>query len=49
MKTYGEGGRVEVWVHSFFTLVIDGSEWSASRPGRLTLRERSPGTHAVVG
>jgi hypothetical protein len=26
---------------------LDGSEWSASRPGRFTLRERAPGTHWI--
>jgi hypothetical protein len=24
---------------------LDGGEWSASRPGRFTPRERAPGTH----
>jgi hypothetical protein len=27
------------------TSPLDGGEWSASRPGRFTLRERAPGTH----
>jgi hypothetical protein len=35
---------VEVQLHSFFTSVLDGGEWSASRPGRFTPRERAPGT-----
>jgi hypothetical protein len=26
---------------------LDGGEWSASRPGRYTLRERAPGTHWI--
>jgi hypothetical protein len=29
------------------TLALDGSEWSASCPGRLTSRERAPGTHWI--
>jgi hypothetical protein len=28
---------------------LDGGEWSASRPGRFTPRERAPGTHWIVG
>jgi hypothetical protein len=27
----------------------DGGEWSASRPGRFTPRERAPGTHWIGG
>jgi hypothetical protein len=29
------------------TSALDGDEWSASRPGRFTPRERAPGTHWV--
>jgi hypothetical protein len=39
MKTY-EG--VEIQIHVFLTSVLVGSEWSASRPGRFTPRERAP-------
>jgi hypothetical protein len=28
---------------------LDGGEWSASRPGRFTLRERAPVTHCIGG
>jgi hypothetical protein len=28
---------------------IDGGEWSTSRPGRLTPRERAPDTHWIGG
>jgi hypothetical protein len=31
------------------TLELDGGEWSASRPGRFTPRERAPGTHWIRG
>jgi len=34
---------------SILTSVLDGSEWSAARPGRFTLRERAPGTHWIGG
>jgi hypothetical protein len=27
------------------TLALEGGEWSASRPGLFTSRERAPGTH----
>jgi hypothetical protein len=31
--------------HVFLTSALNGSEWSASRPGRFTSRERAPATH----
>jgi hypothetical protein len=31
------------------TSALDGGEWSASRPGRFTTRERDPGTHWIGG
>jgi hypothetical protein len=31
------------------TSVLDGGEWSASRPGRFTLRERAPASHWIEG
>jgi hypothetical protein len=31
------------------TSALDGGEWSASRPGRFTPKERTPGTHWVGG
>jgi len=34
--------------HSF-TSSLHGGEWSASRLGRFTLRERAPGTHWIGG
>jgi hypothetical protein len=33
--------------HSLIS-ALDGGEWSASRPGRFTPRERAPGTHWIV-
>jgi hypothetical protein len=44
MKAYW---GVEVYPHAFFTLALDGGEWSASRFGRFTSRERAPGTHWI--
>jgi hypothetical protein len=46
VKAYGGG---EVWFHTFLTSAFDGGEWSVSRPGRFTSRERAPGTHSVGG
>jgi hypothetical protein len=46
MKAYWE---VEVQLHAFLTSALDGAEWSASRPGRFTLRELGPGTHWIGG
>jgi len=31
------------------TSALDKGEWSASRPGRFTSRERAPGTHWIGG
>jgi hypothetical protein len=33
----------------FLTLALDGGEWSASRTGRFTPRERAPCTHWIGG
>jgi hypothetical protein len=38
---------VEVQLHTFLTLALNGSEWSASRPNHFTLGERVPGTHWI--
>jgi hypothetical protein len=36
---------VDVELHTFFISALDGGEWSVSRPGRFTLRERDHVTH----
>jgi hypothetical protein len=44
MKAYWE------WRYSAthsLTSALDGGEWSASRPGRSTSRERAPVTHLI--
>jgi hypothetical protein len=41
MKAYG---GMEVW-----TPALVGREWSASRPGRFTPLERTPGKHYIEG
>jgi hypothetical protein len=46
MKAYW---GVEVYIHEFLTSALDGGEWSGSRPGRFTPRERAPGTHWIGG
>jgi hypothetical protein len=33
----------------YLTSALDGGEWSASRPGRFTPRERAPGVHWIGG
>jgi hypothetical protein len=40
---------VDVQLHAFLTSALDGGEWSASRPGRFTHREGTPGTHWIGG
>jgi hypothetical protein len=37
----------DVW--AFLTSALDGGQWSASHPGRLTSRERAPGIHRIGG
>jgi hypothetical protein len=46
MKAYRE---VNVYIHIFLTSALVGGEWPASRPGRLTARERAPRTHWIGG
>jgi hypothetical protein len=46
MKAYG---GVDLYLHAFLTSAVDGGEWSASRPGCFTPRERAPGTHWIGG
>jgi hypothetical protein len=46
MTTYREA---DVWIHLFLTLVLVGSEWSASRSSRFTAGERAPGFHWIGG
>jgi hypothetical protein len=46
MKAYW---GVEVYLHAYLNSALDGGEWSASRPGRFTPRERVPGTHGIGG
>jgi hypothetical protein len=46
MKTFW---GVEVYLHTFLTLTLDGGEWSASRPGGFTSTERVPCTHWIGG
>jgi len=46
MKTYW---GMEVKLHTFLTVALEGGEWSASRPGRFTPRERVPSTHWIGG
>jgi len=38
---------VEVQIHAFLTSAQNGGEWSTSRPGRITPRQRAPGTHWI--
>jgi hypothetical protein len=50
MEALGGWGGEEVSSYSFSTWALDGSEWSASRPGRaFNPRERTPGTHWTGG
>jgi hypothetical protein len=46
MKAYGEK---DVYIYIFLTSALVGGEWSASRPGRFTPRERAPRTHWTGG
>jgi hypothetical protein len=46
MKAYG---GVEICSTRSLISALDGGEWSDSRPGRFTSRERAPGTHWIGG
>jgi hypothetical protein len=46
MKTYG---GVEVWLHTFLTLVLDGGKWTASYHGCSTPGERGHNSHCIGG
>jgi hypothetical protein len=46
MKTYW---GVELQLHAFLTSALGGGEWSDSRPGRFTPRERAPSSHWIGG
>jgi hypothetical protein len=48
MKAYWGIGGIYSSMHSL-TSTLDGGEWSASRPGRFTPRERAPGTNWIGG
>jgi hypothetical protein len=40
-------GEVELKIHTFYFSALDGKERSASRFGRLNLKETVPGTHWI--
>jgi len=45
-------GVLGEWRYSYaysLTSALDGGEWSASRPGRFTIRERDPVTQWIGG
>jgi len=42
-------GGVKVQLHAFLNSALDGGEWSASRPGHFTPKERVPVTHFIRG
>jgi len=46
MKTYW---GVEVYFQAFLTSTLDGSDWSALRPGRFTPGEGASSTHTTGG
>jgi hypothetical protein len=46
MKTYWESGGIAPRI---LDLELDVGEWSATRLGRFTPRERTPGTHRIGG
>jgi hypothetical protein len=46
MTTYG---GVDVQNHVSLTSALGKGEWTASRPGRFTPRERAPGAHWIWG
>jgi hypothetical protein len=49
MTPWRRTGGVEVHLHAFLTLALDGDQLLASRFGRFTPKERAPGTHWIGG
>jgi hypothetical protein len=47
MKAYWGSGGISPPI--LLTSALDGGEWSASRPGRFTSKERAPGTNWIEG
>jgi len=45
MKTYG---GVEIQLRAFLTSVLDGDDWSASRPDRFIPRVKASGCYSIV-
>jgi hypothetical protein len=39
--------RTGAQLHIFLTVALDEGEWSASRPGRFSPKERAPSTHWI--
>jgi hypothetical protein len=46
MKAYWGSGGIDPLI---LDPALDGGEWSASRPGRFTLKEKAPDTHWMGG
>jgi hypothetical protein len=44
-----EYGGADAYIHVFLTSALVESEWSASRLGRFTARERARGIHWIGG
>jgi hypothetical protein len=42
-------GGLKVYLYAFLTSVLEGGEWSASRPGSFSSGERAPSTHWTGG
>jgi hypothetical protein len=47
MKAYWGNGGIAPFIS--LTTALDGGEWSASRHGHFTPRERAPSTHWIGG
>jgi hypothetical protein len=45
LSRVGEGYEMKVKLRVFLTPELDGSEWSADRPGRYNLMDRAPGAY----
>jgi hypothetical protein len=46
MKTYGWSESI---APPFLNVALNGSKWSASRPGHFTFEERAPSTRWIGG
>ena len=49
IKTYEGVGGMEIQLHPFVTLALDGGEWSGPHHGRYDTEKTAPGAYRIRG